>query len=184
MNEIYQLFILGELMDEPHHGYLLFSTLNKIIGPMRSISWGMLYPLIHKMEKQGWIEPAPQQQVSGHPRKSYAITASGKERFFQLMARPIGNHPEYELHAWLKFVNFDQIGTRLQREIINDYHMHLKFIEDFISDNLHEVKSKSAIPAQEKMQIESMSLLRLQKLKLEQDWLELQAQALTKTGGH
>lgn len=171
-------------MDGPQHGYLLFSTLNKIIGPMRSISWGMLYPLIHKMEQQGWIEPAAQQQASGHPRKSYAMTAGGKERFFQLMARPIGNHPEYELHARLKFVNFDQIGTPLQREIISDYHMHLKFIEDFISDNLQEVKLKSEIPAQEKVQIEQLALLRLQKLKLAQEWLAQKVQTLTNTGGH
>ena len=45
---IYELFVLGELMDGPHHGYELREILSRMMGPFRHISWGVLYPLIRQ----------------------------------------------------------------------------------------------------------------------------------------
>ena len=55
--KLYELVVLGELIGGPHHGYLLREILGKIFGPFRQISWGALYPLIHRLEQQGLIAP-------------------------------------------------------------------------------------------------------------------------------
>ena len=52
---IYELFVLGELMDGPHHGYKLREILSNLFGPFRQISWGMLYPLIRQLEREGLL---------------------------------------------------------------------------------------------------------------------------------
>src|SRR5258706_7725123 len=52
---MYELFVLGELMDGPHHGYSLREILSRMLGPFRQISWGVLYPLIRQLEREGLI---------------------------------------------------------------------------------------------------------------------------------
>src|SRR6266567_6089024 len=55
---MYELFVLGELMDGPHYGYLLREILGRLLGPFRHISWGVLYPLIRHLEREGLIVPS------------------------------------------------------------------------------------------------------------------------------
>src|SRR6266478_3486365 len=54
---MYELFVLGELMDGPHYGYILRDILGRLLGPFRHISWGVLYPLIRHLESGGLIVP-------------------------------------------------------------------------------------------------------------------------------
>ena len=56
---LYELFVLGRLMSQPFHGYLLRQLLGVAIGPTRQISWGVLYPLIRRLEEGGLIESRP-----------------------------------------------------------------------------------------------------------------------------
>ncbi len=54
-NPAFELFILGELMDEPHHGYLLRDILTRMLGPFRRVSWATIYPLLRQLEHAGLI---------------------------------------------------------------------------------------------------------------------------------
>src|SRR5438270_11728209 len=78
---MYELFVLGELMDGPHYGYLLRDNLGRLLGPFRHISWGVLYPLIRQLESGGLIVPdeksgAVQSESTqvNKQRKQYRIT--------------------------------------------------------------------------------------------------------------
>ena len=53
MNE---LFILGELMEEPQSGYYLRNALQVSLGHHRKISYGVIYPLLEQLEKDGLVE--------------------------------------------------------------------------------------------------------------------------------
>ena len=76
---MYELFILGELMDQPMHGYLLREIINLAIGPLRQMSWGALYPLLRRLEADALIEQSPEPSGSGdRPRKIYRITSAGR----------------------------------------------------------------------------------------------------------
>jgi DNA-binding PadR family transcriptional regulator len=55
LKALYELFILGCLMSQPFHGYLLRRLLSVAIGPARQISWGVLYPLMRRLEDDGLI---------------------------------------------------------------------------------------------------------------------------------
>src|SRR5437773_1420635 len=90
--KLYELVILGELIGGPHHGYLLREILGKIFGPFRQMSWGALYPLIHRLEQQGLIAPAPSDVTSQGKRGQrnlYQITRAGRERFHALMVEAV-----------------------------------------------------------------------------------------------
>lgn len=173
MNELYELFILGELMDQNKHGYLLFTILNKVIGPIRTISWGVLYPLIHRLEKERLIEPASMgEKEGGHKKKSYQITGRGRKQFLQLMNEPIPYKAEYELHVWIKFSNFDQIDRSLQMTIIRQYQEFLERNESFIRQNYESVHGNPGIPQQEIEHVESLIDLRLREIETKKTWLD------------
>lgn len=53
MNE---LFILGELMEEPQSGYDLRNALQASLGRHRKVSYGVIYPLLEKLENDGFLE--------------------------------------------------------------------------------------------------------------------------------
>src|SRR5437588_13030235 len=85
---MYELFVLGELMDGPHYGYLLRDILGRLLGPFRHISWGVLYPLIRRLEREGLIVPDEKtddrrsESIQGNQqRKQYRITETGQRRF-------------------------------------------------------------------------------------------------------
>src|SRR5260221_14647378 len=54
---IYELYVLGELMEQPVHGYLPPQILSHILGPYRPMSWGGLYPPIHRLWQEGAFLP-------------------------------------------------------------------------------------------------------------------------------
>ena len=57
------IFGLGIIQELGRHGYRL--------GP------GTIYPLLHGMERRGWLK-SKQQRVNGRNRKVYAATAAGR----------------------------------------------------------------------------------------------------------
>src|SRR6266567_4009186 len=79
-HQMYQLFVLGQLMNKPMHGYLLRDILSNMLGPFRHMSWGALYPLIRQLLRNGWIELDTgcdvdlQSEANARQRKRYRIT--------------------------------------------------------------------------------------------------------------
>lgn len=62
------VFGLGMMQELGRHGYRL--------GP------GMMYPLLHGMERKGWLR-AEHMLVDGRRRKVYAATAAGRKALAQ-----------------------------------------------------------------------------------------------------
>jgi DNA-binding PadR family transcriptional regulator len=58
------IFGLGMIRELSRHGYRL--------------SPGTIYPLLHGMERRGWLK-SEQRLVAGHNRKVYRATASGRK---------------------------------------------------------------------------------------------------------
>jgi len=90
---VLDLALLGLLADAPMHGYQLRVRLGEILGPVRSYSYGSLYPALRRLEGAGLL--AVQQplndpdEVPLSPRRSrvtYQLTAAGKERLADLLA--------------------------------------------------------------------------------------------------
>jgi DNA-binding PadR family transcriptional regulator len=89
---VLELAVLGILHESPLHGYELRKRLNTLLGTLRAISYGSLYPCLKQLLAEGWIaEEVPRNEantpLSGKRAKIvYALTADGKDHFSQLMA--------------------------------------------------------------------------------------------------
>lgn len=90
--------ILGLLQQSPMHGYELRKELAQVLGGLRSISFGSLYPALKRLRAAGYIateEPEPRSllpadapPLTGRRGKVvYRITAEGKERFHELASQ-------------------------------------------------------------------------------------------------
>lgn len=80
--------VLGVLSDGPLHGYELRKRLTAILGPFRALSFGSLYPCLHRLTAAGLIEQidsVDRDDIVGVSTKRarivYALTPEGKETF-------------------------------------------------------------------------------------------------------
>ena len=80
--------VLGVLSDGPLHGYELRKRLTAILGPFRALSFGSLYPCLHRLTDAGLIEQidvVDRDDIAGvatrRARIVYALTSDGKESF-------------------------------------------------------------------------------------------------------
>lgn len=71
-----QMLVLAILSEKPYYGYELIKTLKQRSNDTFDMKEGTLYPILHKLEKDGLVG-ASNQEVSGRVRKVYAITEKG-----------------------------------------------------------------------------------------------------------
>lgn len=120
---MYELFLLGKLMEKPWHGYEFHQVLNSVVGPSRRVSWGTIYPLLKRLEKAGLIQrlSEPSEKDDGRGRQRYTITPEGKEKFLQLMKSESKNDPNYRETFRIKLGNFSRVDAAIQRGIVKRY---------------------------------------------------------------
>jgi DNA-binding PadR family transcriptional regulator len=70
--------ILGILKQGNSYGYLIIKKIKEISGGKMQYSDGMLYPVLHRLEKEGLIESNWKMENDTKPRKYYEITTKGK----------------------------------------------------------------------------------------------------------
>lgn len=110
---MFDLAILGLLMERDHHGYEIRSQLRDHLGLWSNVSFGSIYPALARLERHGLVEavstptkmgPLSTGSLSGERaslrtlrqspglgrrgRKVYRLTAKGREEFMVLLADP------------------------------------------------------------------------------------------------
>ncbi len=178
---MYELFVLGELLDQPLHGYLLRDIVNLAFGPARRISWGSLYPLIRRLEANGFItQTAEPDGPAKARRKTYAITDEGRERFYFLMLKPeefTGDYPEL---FTVKFVNSDRLTPDQRKDFLLHYRSYLRFVEGQLADSTRFIETQEGIPEAERTLI-LLTIDRQRQLNgAESAWLEQQLTRFSK----
>ncbi len=130
---MYELCILGELMDAPAHGYRLHQIVQTSIGPVRRLSWGALYPMIRKLEAEGLIEAdcAPC-GADRRGKKEYRITEAGHARFLALMLECHYSDAEQSQIFTIKLCNLHHIRPEQAEAILLQYRTHLRGIADYV----------------------------------------------------
>lgn len=71
--------ILGILKQGNSYGYLIIKKIKELSGGRMAYSDGMLYPVLHRLEKDGLIQSRWTMNGESRPRKYYEITEAGKE---------------------------------------------------------------------------------------------------------
>lgn len=175
---LYELFVLGELLTGPHHGYLLREILNKILGPFKQISWGTLYPLIHRLEAAGLVQvetemvaDAPKQRGKGKQRNLYHITQAGSAYFQELINEPVPFRSYNSEHFIMKLNYFDHIMREEQLAILQHHQTYLQNQSDFLQSQLAKVATNVHIPEAERRRIKWVIGYRQSGIDAEGIWL-------------
>jgi PadR family transcriptional regulator, regulatory protein PadR len=74
------LLILKILALEPLHGFAIGQRLKQVSGEVLQMSDGSLYPALHKMEQEGWIEAEWKPSENNRKAKFYALTRAGRKQ--------------------------------------------------------------------------------------------------------
>ena len=74
-----ETLILALVADRPMYGYELTQELRKRSNGYFDMKEGLLYPTLHRMQKEGLVSAEWKEPGSGRRRKYYAITAAGTE---------------------------------------------------------------------------------------------------------
>ena len=97
---MYELIVLSLLMSGRAHGYFIIKIMNDLAGPYTKFSHGRLYPLLARLEKEGFIvavdEASGEQAGGGRHLRSYEITENGRERFHEVMMNITSNVGDYQ----------------------------------------------------------------------------------------
>ena len=74
------LLILRTLQTEALHGWAISERIQQISGDVLQVNQGSLYPALHRLEHQGWIEAEWAVSELGRRAKYYQLTGSGRRR--------------------------------------------------------------------------------------------------------
>lgn len=95
-----EILILAVLFKEKKHGYQIALEIEEKSDGLFKFNHGTLYPILHKLEKEGLIKGTWKQEGPKRQRKYYNLTAKGKK------------YATAKLAGWEKFFNefFDIVG--------------------------------------------------------------------------
>ncbi len=72
------LLILKTLSPEPMHGWAIAKRIQQVSGEVLQVQQGSLYPALHRLEQQGWIEAKWAESETGRQAKFYSLTSAGR----------------------------------------------------------------------------------------------------------
>ena len=74
-----ELLVLSLLEDQPRHGYDISKLIELRSGGGLRFHVTSLYPLLHRLEKQGWIDGRWVEKADQRRRRYYSLTAQGRK---------------------------------------------------------------------------------------------------------
>jgi transcriptional regulator len=73
------LLILKSIALEPMHGWAIAQRIRQVSKDVLQVNQGALYPALHRLEQQGWIEAEWGESENNRRAKYYSLTKSGKK---------------------------------------------------------------------------------------------------------
>ena len=74
------MLILRTLQTQALHGWAISERIQEISGDVLQVNQGSLYPALHRLEHQGWIEAEWAVSELGRRAKYYHLSASGRRQ--------------------------------------------------------------------------------------------------------
>ncbi|HUI40561.1 MAG TPA: PadR family transcriptional regulator [Terriglobia bacterium] len=72
------LLVLKALCLEPLHGVAVSRRITQITQGAFQVSFGSLFPSLHRMEERGWVEAEWRSSENNRRAKYYRLTSSGR----------------------------------------------------------------------------------------------------------
>lgn len=117
---MYELLILGMLMTRDMTGYKLRKVLESALVPRRELSNGVMYPLLAKLEQQGYIQ---YRENTSDPRGSKLahVTETGVTEFHHLMTLPVADDAKRESIYRFKLRGMSHVTRKERIQVLRDY---------------------------------------------------------------
>lgn len=80
------LLILKSIAREPLHGWGIAKRIQLLSEDALSVGQGSLYPALHRLEQQGWIDAEWRDSDLGRQAKFYSLTKEGKKQLERELA--------------------------------------------------------------------------------------------------
>jgi PadR family transcriptional regulator, regulatory protein PadR len=80
------LLILKTLVREPLHGWGIAKRIQLLSGDVLAVGQGSLYPALHRLEQQGWIDADWRDSDLGRSAKFYNLTRAGRKQLERELA--------------------------------------------------------------------------------------------------
>ena len=74
------LLILRTLQNDPLHGWAISDRIQQVSHDVLQVNQGSLYPALHRLEHQGWIEAEWRVSELGRRAKYYRLTSTGRRQ--------------------------------------------------------------------------------------------------------
>jgi transcriptional regulator len=74
------LLILRTLVVGPMHGWAISQRIQQVTGDVLQIAQGSLYPALHRLEEEGWIEAEWGSSEANRQAKFYELTKAGRKQ--------------------------------------------------------------------------------------------------------
>lgn len=84
--------ILAILREGENYGYHIIQRVKELSGGELEWADGMLYPVLHRLEKDGFLQTSWKISDEGRRRKYYKLTPLGKEELNKEMKEWLGVH--------------------------------------------------------------------------------------------
>lgn len=81
------LLILQTLQWGPLHGYAITQAIRANSGDVLLVDTGSLYPALHRLERNDWLESQWQRSENNQRTKVYRLTALGKRQLLSERSR-------------------------------------------------------------------------------------------------
>jgi transcriptional regulator len=72
------LLILKTISLEPMHGWAIAKRIQQVSGEVLQVQQGSLYPALHRLEQQAWIQAKWAESETGRQAKFYSLTSAGR----------------------------------------------------------------------------------------------------------
>jgi len=141
---VLELAVLGLLHESPLHGYELRKRVNTLLGPLRAISYGSLYPCLKEMTAAGLIAADVEASESGAGRRSrivYQLTAEGKERLQEQLSE--GGPSAWEDDSFgVRFALFSQTDADVRLKILEGRRSRLEERREKVTSAMGRTREK------------------------------------------
>lgn len=79
------LLILGLLREQEQHGYQINEFIEQNLSRLTAMKRPTAYATLERLHKQGFVSVRTEQPGNRAPRKVYALTPEGEQRFYDLL---------------------------------------------------------------------------------------------------
>ena len=81
------LLILRTLATGPNHGFAIARRIQQVSNEVLKVEVGSLYPALHRLEVQGWIDSEWRATENNRNAKYYRLTRAGRKQLEREAAR-------------------------------------------------------------------------------------------------